>query len=376
MNEEPVIKSVPPAYSVPLPPKRAHSWIYPAVLIGVIVLLLAAGAWYYFVYRVDVQYRAVQSAFNNNDFAGALQKADAILASNPKDAQALIFKSLILSQEGSLQFREKELGGEAVSAAQLAITADPKNSEAYRALGYAYEIQQDYPNAHANYQKAVSLDPKNAKAAFDDAHAYDLQGEIEKAEAGYRAAIALNATLDAPHAGLARMLLSKNDTDGAITEYNQAYTLTKNTHNKAEYAYSLGQLLAQKGDLANAAQYATAATTLDPNYPLGWYGLGKVQVMQSDPKASADKTTADRLVLLQAGLNNLAKAISLNKYQTVAYVEIANVQVSILAQKDGATKNLVVAEYVLPLDITLNASDKERVQGDITKIKEAIASKK
>ncbi|MDB5236968.1 MAG: hypothetical protein JWL88_70 [Parcubacteria group bacterium] len=369
---------MPPAFvpSLPTPPwYRTKKGVLIIAAVVLLCIVIAGSAWYYSVFKINAQYRAVQSAFNNNDLAGALQKADAILASNPKDVQALIAKSFILSQEGSLQFKEKELGGEAATVAQAAIAINPASSEAWRALGYANEIQQNYTEAHTDYQKAISLNPKSESAIFDDAHAYDLEGNLAAAEKGYRAALALDASLPQVHAGLGRILILKGDVKGALAEYALAYKQATNAHDKAEASYMMGTVSLSLKDTATAEKNMTDATKLDPNYALGWYGLGKVQI--SEGVATSTKLSQDqRISLMQLGLNNYSKAIAINPNQSVVYLDIAIAQGTILRKPTLALATLATAAAAVPNDRTLNISAKEAMLTQIQAVRTLIGKQK
>src|ERR1700722_2237404 len=112
------------------------------------------------------------SDFNKGDFSAAISSLDSALAKDPKNTDLLLLKASTLAQEGSLQFKEAEYGNQAIAVAQQVLVIDPQNSEAWRIIGYAYEIMQNYPAAHNAYQKSLALNPKNALTLSQEAHAY------------------------------------------------------------------------------------------------------------------------------------------------------------------------------------------------------------
>ena len=157
------------------------------------------------------------SAFDRNDFVGAMRATDKLLAINPANISALLAKANILAQEGSIEFKEKEFGTQAIAVAQQVLALDSHNAEAWRIIGYAHEIMQEYPLAHDAYAKSLAIDPHNALTMSQDAHSYDLEGNTTKAEAGYRAALVLMPALDQAQMGLGRIAFPKGTTSRLVS---------------------------------------------------------------------------------------------------------------------------------------------------------------
>jgi tetratricopeptide (TPR) repeat protein len=336
------------------------------LLIVIILGLLAYFVWPIPGWRAMQQIEEVGSAFDTNDLDGAIAKADAILQTEPDNAGILAMKALALAQKGSIGFKEEEFGAQAVTVAQQAVQADSESSEAYRALAYAYEIQEKYKEAHENYEKAIALDSGNALAIFGNAHSYDLEGNMILAEEGYRKALALDPTFDQAHAGLGRALVARGDIDDAITSYKQALNLARNVHNKAEHAYSIGSLLLVKNNSVEAKDYAEMATTFDPQYPLGWYGLGKAQIAEA---AVSNAPANDRVTMIQQSLASFSKALELNPGQSLVHLELARINLTIFKKYDVARMNLDSAEVTAKSDITLNATAKNEVLENIATLR-------
>lgn len=337
---------------------RPSSWKKPVlffIIALVILAVAAAGVWWLISRPVSGPLGTAADSFNAGDLSGALTQVDQVLAENPGNVDALIAKSLALSQKGSLEFKETEYGPQAAAIAAQAIRLAPQNSEAYRALGYADEIQQKYADAHQAYEKAVSLDPKNALALFGDGHVYDLEGNQAKAELGYRAALAADPDCFPAHTGLGRIYNARGDSEKAIAEFKTVYRSSPNTHNKAEAAYSVGMLLAAGNDAALARGYLTQATVLDPAYPLGWYGLGTVLYMQSTATSSLPADQRGNLML--GSVTALNKAITLDPNQSIAYLQLGE-DLYVIGEKDSALATLKKASAAVAGDITLSAPEK------------------
>jgi len=292
-------------------------------------------------------------AFNANDFAGAIAGANAQLAADPNNIQALLLKAGTLAQQGSLTFNEREYALQAIDIAHQVLALDPKNDEAWRIIGYANEIMQNYSEAHAAYNQSLIFNPHNALTLFDNGHAWDLQGQADKAEAGYRAAIAVNPNLDMAHIGLGRILIRKNDLPAATREFQQALSLTSNTRTKAEILSSLGSIQ-MSTDLSAAQKYFQQATVADPHYPNGWAGLGTVIF---DQALTAGTPPATQASLIQTSLNNLDTAIKLNPNLSSAHIQFA-IEFAVIGQVSDAIGILNKTKRIVPNDITLSASDK------------------
>ncbi len=330
--------------------------IVSTVLAVVALALIALGVWWYMHSHSTPKVVTLQTEFDSNNLKDALARADKQLLQSPNDSNALAQKAIILAQMGSLEFKEKEYGAQAVTLAEKATKADAKNSEAWRVLGYAHEIQQQYTQAHEAYSKAIELDPQNAAAIFSDAHTYDLEGNLAKAEAGYKTALVADPNLDTANTGLARVLAAKGDRDGALSALKLAYESSTNAHRKAEDAYSMSVLLNSKGDSAAALPYAQAATKLDPSYPLGWHGLGTTLFLRALDKSSK-ATQLERGEMIKESMADLNKALNLNPHQSLALLQAANESAFIGNKAESAGLFIKAAEAV-PLDITLSASEK------------------
>jgi tetratricopeptide (TPR) repeat protein len=300
-------------------------------------------------------------AFDNNDLDGALAPANDILSRNPGDIDALLAKASALAQKGSLEFKEQEYGSQAIQVAQQVLALDPNNAEAWRIIGYSYEIMQQYPAAHDGYAKAIAFDPKNALAVSGDAHAYDLQGNMDKAEAGYRRALSLDPNIAAAQLGLARILVYQNRLDDALKLYISVADAPGNARQRAEAAYSAGQIEEMQGEYAKAETRLRSSTTLDANYALGWTGLGSElfrQTIAKDSGLSIDTKTA----LMNESLADLAKATELNPNQSLAHYQLAKEMVALGRSSDALIILKGLKKQIIQNDITLSSIAKTAMQ--------------
>jgi tetratricopeptide (TPR) repeat protein len=353
-------------------PSHMRNWARIAgSAILLLVLVYGSYTWWRTTHTsVTSQVVDTQQMFEEGDLDGSIQQLDAILAKDSNNVQALIAKSLILAQTGSITFQEDTFGAQAADLANQAIAINGNSSEAYRALGYANEIQQKYVAAHAAYQKALELNPKNGLALYGDAHSYDLQGDSEKAEAGYKAAAALDPELYSAYLGIGRAENAKGNSDAAIDAFKKVYGYSQNKHEKSEAAYSIGMLLLAKGGQVNLARgYFEKAISFDPTYPSAYLGQGTVLYMQAGTNAEVSADVRGNLLLSSASA--LQKATQLNPNQSLAYFQLAQT-LYMLGEINAAHGAIDSAKQALPHDITLSATEKTGTLKNIEAFEESI----
>lgn len=344
------------------------------VLTGIVLLVLTFAAWWFMQsYKRGLLFQEADTAFNANNVDDAIAKTSALLQEDPENVKALVAQSFALAQKGSLEFKEKEYGAQAAAVAMQAIQLNSNSSEAYRALGYANEIQQKYAEAHAAYQKSVLLNPKNALALFGDAHAYDLQGDLVKAEAGYKASIAVDEKTYPAHTGLGRIYSAQGEADSAIAEFKTVYAYSPNAHSKAEAAFSIGMLLLSKKDNSLARGYFEKAIALDDKYPSGWYGLGVAVYAQAAETSSL--SAEERTKIIFQSIDVLNHATALNPNQSVAFVQLSQ-DFQVIGKKDIALAALKQGAKVAPKDITLGASEKSALLSRIASLQSSLVATK
>ena len=305
----------------------------------------------------------VVDAFNKNDFATAIAQSDTLLASDPNNIVALLAKATTLAQEGSINFKEAEYGAKAIAVAQQVLAIDPKNSEAWRIIGYANEIQQKYTEAHTAYAKSIALNPKNAAAISDDAHAWDLQGNAAKAKAGYTQALAIDPTIDIANLGMARVLIAEKNSQAALPFINRVIATSQNIRFKAEADFMEGSIETSLHNHTAAQSLFEQATTVDPSFPLGWFGLGRELFAQASD-ASLTLSTTQRNALAKQSIQDFIQATNLNPNQSIAYMQLG-MELIYIGQKDNGIKALQNAAIVVPNDITLSTNDKKTILAQI-----------
>ena len=121
-----------------------------ARFLAVLSLILASAS----VFATEVQ--EINQQFRRGDLNGALQRADAYLANNPKDAQARFLKGLILAEQNK--------SAEAIQVF-TALTEDfPELPEPYNNLAVLYAAQNKYDEAKNALEMALRSHPNYTTA--------------------------------------------------------------------------------------------------------------------------------------------------------------------------------------------------------------------
>lgn len=353
------------------PLSQTSIWLTTAVL-----LIVVAGGVYLYARAPRSQpatgTAVVQSyrAFDSGDVDGAISGAQTALSADQNNVPALLALASAYAQKGSLEFQESTYGQLAIATAQRVLAIDAQNSEAWRIIGYAREIMQEYPAAHDAYVRAATLNPQNALALSGNAHAYDLEGDMSKAESGYKAALAVNPNLADAKAGLARVDVYKGDIANALALYVSVAAAPGNSRQRADAAYSAGQLSERTGNYTDAERYLRLATSLDATYAPGWAGLASELFRQAFHSSTA---TSTRMSLIGDSLADLQKAIRLDQNFSLAHYELA-MEMAGLGRFSDATLILKGLKAIIPNDITLSAPTKDAMAKNVNDALSAIAA--
>lgn len=343
-----------------------------AVLIVIAVLAIVVALFVRFANPSGYFLNNAGASYNGNDLDGTVSKADTVLTYDPHDVDALLLKAEALAQKGSLTFQERTYGLQAIDLANQALAIDPKSDEAYRIIGYAHEIMQEYDQAHTAYQEALSINPQNALAVADDAHAWDLQGKTDRAKAEYQQALNMSWNLDVAQMGLGRILFREGDLHGASVHFSEVYQDTRNVRLKAEAAYCLGVVDSLQTDAVSSEQHFRDATTIDPSYPLGWAGLGSILFNEAAASTTV-QSPETRAQHAQESITDLLRAINLNPNQSAAHLQLG-IEMAALGQTKNALIILNGTKDIVPKDITLSAPDKQAMLANINSALGFIAS--
>ena len=250
----------------------------------------------------------------------AIQDIQALLASNPNDAEALALQSV-----RALTQNRKD---EAYALANKAVTANPKSASAYSALSYAEQGRFNLVKAQTAADHAVNLAPHDALVWARKAELELSQGLNSDSQQAAQKATELDANLERTQTIMGFSHLLHMDTDEALQNFNKAVELDS-TSPLARLGLGLAKI--RNGDLKEGRQDLEIAAILDPNNSIVRSYLGKAYyeerrspladdqfrlAKERDPKdptpyfyGAINKQTTNRPV---EALHEMQKAIELN----------------------------------------------------------------
>jgi tetratricopeptide (TPR) repeat protein len=176
----------------------------------VVVLLLGCGTYS----PLDSHYNQGVEFYDRGRLAEAIREFRMAIEDDPKHARAHFNLGVCFHDQGKLEDAAGEYGtvlrlspDDARSLVSLASIRfeEKKDDEALALLGRAAEA-----DPHSGF-------PKSAAGAY-----FERKGDLEVALRSYRESITLEPGHAAGHAGVARILLRRDETDGAIAELDLA----------------------------------------------------------------------------------------------------------------------------------------------------------
>jgi len=331
-------------------------------IVFALIIIFFIGLGGFFIFYPDVPKTAQEQAsvlveaensFNNNDLDGSIRDAERILKADIENIDALIALASSWVQKGSIEFKEEEYGNKAIEIAQQVLAIDPNNSEAYRIIGYAYEIQDKFDKALVAYDTSLEFNPDNPQVFNHIGHTYDLMGNITKAKQWYLKSIALDPSFGQAQLNLARVSVREGNNQKAIAELERVLSLTDNVQLQAETYYTLGNLKVLEDRIADAKADMQKAVELSQDYPLAWVGLGKVKFLEIsaiDNPEEGSQNIAD-------AFDHMEKAYTLNPEQTLAYLWEGRIW-ALIGETSNARGSFEHALSIVDEDITLVGDEK------------------
>ncbi len=299
--------------------------------------------------KEEINQEKVVDLYNQGKFSELNQILDSQLSNNGSDVTLLLQKANTLAQEASLTFKEKELGDQARNFAQKALDLDPNNVQALTLIGYTYEIQEDYVNAHKYYDMALKIEPNNADTLAQKGHAYDLEGKIDETGKFYKQAYNLNKVNLSIVSKLARYYTFTGKHKDAIDLYQTVVSESKNITMKAEAYYSLAGIYQFQKENKKAIEYADLSIRTDPNYPQPKVLLASLLML------SADNSNLEKILKQSIGL--IQDAIKISPNLSLAHLELGKILFAI-GRKEDAKKIFSNMNEMIDKDITLDKNSK------------------
>ena len=120
---------------------------------------------------------------DNKDYENAVQCIQRAMSAAPKDPEPHYLWAVYVRDKA--QAEGQQPGGAVSMQRELeqAVALYPQYADAYDLLGYAYALEERYPQAIASTQKAVQLNPGYEPYALDLAQYYADAGQFDKATA-------------------------------------------------------------------------------------------------------------------------------------------------------------------------------------------------
>ena len=320
------------------------------LLLGLVAVLIIVGL---AVRLGGISAPSREEEYNAGNLDQLIQRASDDIASNPSDVQALLALATTYAMKGSVRFAEEDNGAKAIEFADKVIALDPNNSEAYRIRGYAFEIQERYPEAHASYDKAIELNTQNFQALSNKGHAYDLQGDNEKADELYRRSLTVEPQGEHALLNYSRSLFRQKKYDESRANLEKLLSVTKNLRFKAEAYQLLAEIYRTQADYTAARAAIEKCTEIDPNMPQAWVSRGRIR-LNAVFEVSND---AQREALVQEIAAYAQKALALNPNQATAYALLAD---AMLIKNDEARAVDYKQQALTAIDRDITLGQRER----------------
>src|SRR6185312_528249 len=203
----------------------------------------------------------------------ALLSFRAAVAADPKDAVSHDYIGVILGETGKLN--------DAIGEFEQASNLDPTLPDPHFHLGVAYQQIGRPSDAIFQYQEALRLNPALIEARYGLSAICAKIGDLDGAIYQLRELFKLAPDFGEAHYNLGLNLWNryknsagvrqKKDLDEGLEELLRANELEPQ---QARIQFALGQISADRGDLAAAVEYFHKVVALDPSNPEYHYKLG------------------------------------------------------------------------------------------------------
>jgi tetratricopeptide (TPR) repeat protein len=166
----------------------------------------------------------VEAAVEKKDYDEALRVAGEVLAGDPGNVQAMIFKARICmdrAQDSAGRQRRDQID-QAITAFEEARKIQPKNLEVLNGLASAYVAVQDVDKMVATYREILQADPRNTRAMLILGQILSRTGKPDEAIAYYEKVIEQRRGFVNTYVYLGQLQDELGRTDQAIATYKAA----------------------------------------------------------------------------------------------------------------------------------------------------------
>jgi len=217
------------------------------------------------------------AAISGNDPEMALKVSQSVLATNPKDLDAIYHEGEAYYAMGRCE--------DAIAAYKVALTIDPSSSDAQTGIGRC-ELRTNAAEAEIAFTAAVQDNPSNAAALNDLGIARDLQGKYAAATQPYEQALMVDPGTESTEVNLGMSLALSGDPTDAL-QYLGPLATGQETTAKIREDYAAALIAAGR----NAEAQQVLSIDLSPNQVTDFMN-GITTAIQEAQAAPAPATAA------------------------------------------------------------------------------------
>ena len=210
---------------------------------------------------------AIRNLIENNDYAEALRCSDAILASEPDNAEVLALKGGILLQ--------MDRADDALQILDRAVKSDPKNVLAWIKRGDLFCEMDDFRKAEESYDNALKLETDNLEAWLSKGGCQLSTENYDQAIVSFNEVIEMDRTNVDAWLGIGDAFLGLDREDDAYKCYDKVTALDPTS---PEGWTRLGDVLMLKGRWGGAMQMYERAIKCDPDEPEAYLKKAKIMM--------------------------------------------------------------------------------------------------
>lgn len=229
----------------------------------------------------------VQAAYDRGDWNTALVLADSAERRSFAVPDLYFTRGLILTKMRRFDAAQR--------AFERVLALDPEYRKAWYNLGHNAFLQRQYREALRYYEQERALITKVGRRADSGGQdrlalsaiaaqigrTYALLGKRDSAEVAYQEALALDGTYPVAHAWLSELYEEQGHIEQALEHARKAF---EGNPNETEYAYRLGALLFQSGQVAASVPLLSSVVQRWPGHEGATYNLGRALIAAGHEK--------------------------------------------------------------------------------------------
>jgi tetratricopeptide (TPR) repeat protein len=300
-----------------------------------------------------------QQALDHGAFGYALALLDSVSVRAPAAPDVAFTRGLVLTK--LRRFEEAE------NSFRSALELDPEYGGAWYHRGHVAFLQEQFRSALAHYRQEQRLLEKRASRRqsatavdqFQEAlpvvhlqigRTLEQLGAADSARVAYETALALDSTVAAAHGWLSALYEARGDAGRSVEHAHKALELEPTN---LEYAYRVGTLFLQQGELDEAASFLAAVVKHVPGHEGATYNLGRA--LMALGLEEEGQRYLDRVEIVHQLKNEVMRAEqAVGRYpaEPDRWIELARLMVQ-AGYLDKAAEAFSVALYLRPGDLSV-----------------------